>query len=743
MRDTPVALGRAYTGRAMHRGAEGRQAIVGAESAGDRGRRLTRRASLIFALLCSACSEDPVVGEATDLGARDESISFPVDDLAGSPDFADPCPEPNACGDCEPRCRSLGFGLPDFPPFPLQSDRAPDPREHDDTVAVDPNGYLVLGSAQPAPAAIWIANAADQGSGTISRLDSKTMREIGRYFTVTCSSLPGGSRAPCDGTKGCCAADDLPRYRARKSQQQEPPRQPVQLLGNRPSRTDAVATCCGLGGVTIVENRAPGGQASLTRIATDTPDCKDRNHDGVIQTSADVNADGQIQTDCNGDGVADDLAGVKAKPCTNGKAQEFYGLDDECVIATTNVGAANQEGRGAALDGPANVNSVAFDAWATTADGRAYRVDGVTMLITDEVTLAGGCHPDGLTIDASEFAWAPTVGGPLCVFDTRNTVNVGVVRDPDSGAIEASGLSQDRDQNIWIGDGATGDAFRYTPDRSNQFANATKGFWTHVTTPGKQGGATGGARGLSPDSRTPNAYFEWLATGNAIVEIPASTIKSRQLMFDQVVDGSAWPVVRFPGWTLRGLAVDRDQNVVAVGSAPSTVARVIVDQNGAMAPPDLVSPPMGQNVCRAGDRCPLTNAGQPDPQSEPAGSFAAWSCRAFCRPHASWQYIVSGCVAGGAGPGDTEWAAVHLLSSLPPFTRLLISVRSGATPTPDDSWSSWSEGPALAGGDESVPLPALLGGAHVPYLEVKFYFQSLDHNATPRLERFEVGWRCP
>src|SRR5439155_24599380 len=109
-------------------------------------------------------------------------------------------------------------------------------------------------------------------------------------YTITC----GASQAACDGKSGCCAADDLPSYQARKMGQPAPPRQAVQLIGNSPSRT-----AVDFNGDLWIANRAPGGQASITRLASDASCCPDRNHDGKLQTSSDVNGDGLIETDCN------------------------------------------------------------------------------------------------------------------------------------------------------------------------------------------------------------------------------------------------------------------------------------------------------------------------------------------------------------------------------------------------------------------------------------------------------------
>jgi cysteine-rich repeat protein len=96
-------------------------------------------------------------------------------------------------------------------------------------IIIDPNTAV----SKVTKPVIWIANS---GEGTISKIDTQTLQEIGRYCTA-----PG------------CKSD--------------------------PSRTTV-----GLSGDAVVANRAKTGTPSAARIATDEINCIDRNGNGVIDT---------------------------------------------------------------------------------------------------------------------------------------------------------------------------------------------------------------------------------------------------------------------------------------------------------------------------------------------------------------------------------------------------------------------------------------------------------------------------
>ncbi|MSP59239.1 MAG: hypothetical protein EXR72_02675 [Myxococcales bacterium] len=390
------------------------------------------------------------------------------DDLAQPP----PCDEPNPCGDCEPGCKVFGLGPARGKPFPLEADQGP--RAYNEGAVRNLAGDLQIPpNACYSYEIAFIANADDWGRGTVSKFNYRSQRELARYFTVTCGSLPSGSTQPCDGQSGCCAIDDQPRFLARGLKQPEPPRQPVQLAGTSPSRTSI-----DFNGMAWVANRAPGSQASVTKFASHPFACVDRNADKKLDTSSDVDGDGLIATDCNGDGQPDDIASVKAKPCKNGKAQEFFGLDDECVILTVNVGDPKGEPRGLAL-GPGPVDFGPSDPWlAQPGNGKLLRIDGATGRLKSEEKLADGCHPHEVVVDRSDVLWAATDGGgPLCFFDIRKSAG-GQARAPKGGSVKPGSIALDRDQNVWIAgmagiDGPT--AWRYTPDRSKGSRSATGG----------------------------------------------------------------------------------------------------------------------------------------------------------------------------------------------------------------------------------------------------------------------------
>jgi cysteine-rich repeat protein len=105
-------------------------------------------------------------------------------------------------------------------------------------VKVDPNGNIIIDPdtaiTKKTQNIIWIANSAE---GTVSKIDTKTTKEVGRYC-----SAPG------------CKAD--------------------------PSRTTV-----GLSGDVVVANRGGG---SAARIAGDITGCVDRNGNGVIDTNTGV-----------------------------------------------------------------------------------------------------------------------------------------------------------------------------------------------------------------------------------------------------------------------------------------------------------------------------------------------------------------------------------------------------------------------------------------------------------------------
>ena len=684
-------------------------------------------AALGASLLLGGCSVDGLSTSAAppDASPGDMSVALGFPDMAVTPPPPDPC----ADNPGDPGQHRVAFGPPDAG-FALQSDVTPDPLENDNGLVRDlATGYLRIESFHSVFNFVWVPNADDNGgAGTVSKLDSKTVREVARYPSVTCYSLPTGSTAGCDGNKGCCSKDDAARFDARVHKLVEPGHLQVQQGSNHPSRTSV-----DFNGDLFVANQAPGGQGSVTKIANDPSECVDRNHDGKIETSGDQDKNGLIETDCNGDGLFDDIASVLATPCTNHLAQEYYGIDDECVLWTTNVFGAGARVRALALAAGANDANVS-DAWAgAQTTGAFVRVDGASGLMKDSAQLPPECTahsgPFGATVDAQGIAWVPEEGaGKLCFFDTKKVANVGSVRDPNWGTMQGWGVTLDRDQNVWMGGGVA----RYTPDRSNGFKNQGNGWWTQIT----------GARGLgiTADSRNAKDYFVWScdAGGGSVLQIPASTLKVKKM--DQMVAPGGWSTVTMP---CSGVTADADQNLWGFSSTLST--RALVDRKGAITQPVVNGAPMGNNRCPAGDSC--QNLGG-DVYSDNTG-FGIHTGGG--RPQAVYSMLIPGCSDGRGGQGPTEWGNLAWDADVPVNTTLIVLAKSGAVPALNDP--SWMANPFTSDATASpVCLQTALtpnvtrdggAGAADGWLYVEFVLKTGVLDASPLLKSFEVTYRCP
>ena len=638
----------------------------------------------------------------------------------------------NPCSGFDPSCTIVSFGPGAGKTFPLPGDQPADPSVESDGVGRDGNGWLGLDHSRASFDFLWLANTSDWGRGTVSKLSTKSLQEVARYPSVTCHSLKTGSKAACDGQAGCCAIDSHAQYQRRLGGQPSGAAQKVQLSDNDPSRT-----AVDFNGDVWVANRAFSGQSSVTKIANDPRDCTDRNGNGRVDTSRDVNHDGVIQTDCNGDNLPDDLDSVKGRPCGNGQPQEYFGLDDECVLFTTNFNAPQQYGRPLSL-GPGASDFGPSDAWAGGfQDGEFFRIDGQSGQIKASAKLPGGCRPYGLAVDATAIAWAPPLGsgGPLCYFNARNPAEVGTVRNPNSGAANGYGISLDRDQNVWLGGWTTSNVYRYTPDRKNGFAGLGKGYWTVIQRPGEGAGARGNRRGIAVDNRSANTFFAWVATDSGFITRLEASSLALPAGQDRTVDGSGWPALKVAGSNTIGVGVDRDQNVWGVSLSGTVATRIQVDQNGQMTPPDLKSAAKQGERCPAGDRCAYQDNGRSEPSPYTYSDFTGFGLRNFTRPKGSWSYLVKGC----ENAKETKWLKVIWDGEVPPNTSLTVRARAGKA---RDLLGPWST-------DFAVSLADLVAGEPLGptqrelYLQVEVDFATTAKDVTPKLKRLDVLYECP
>ena len=275
------------------------------------------------------------------------------------------------CGDCTPGCDQVVVG--DGTPFPFPGDPLPPNVQSIDVdgVGLDPSGDLVLDAQNIEFHFLWVANA---GEGTVSKLDTRTGREVARYASVAHAAL-----VDVMGVGGA----DVPAWGGANS----PSRTAVDFYGN-----------------VWVGNRAPydaaypaGLQPTATKIYNSTSDCVDRNGNGVIDTSNDASGDGRI-----------DLA----------DPAEFFAEADECIAFTVIVGARND-----AVD-EYGVRAVAIDrgidpgepgnAWVGLFSEQAfYQLSGRDGTLVRRVPATGNFQsevgapvsPYGAAIDGNGMLW--------------------------------------------------------------------------------------------------------------------------------------------------------------------------------------------------------------------------------------------------------------------------------------------------------------------------------------------------
>jgi len=597
----------------------------------------------------------------------------------------------NRCGNNNPNCRAIDIG---DTTFPMPDD--PDPNAEADGVGLDPNGDIILDETNVNFNYMWIANTNDLGIGTVSKIDTESVTETARYFSVTCFGNPSYEQGACEAVPNSGVSLT------------------VQQSNNAPSRT-----AVDFNFDVWVANRAFGGQASVTKIANTLDDCVDRNGDGVINTSRDIDADGHITIDCNGDGVPDSIDTV----CTNGLTEpEFLGWDDECVLMTVNYAGTNELGRSVCLDGGDIYEGGSGNPWVGTnargGNNRFFQFDGDTGEHQQTVDLPAGHEPYGCTVDSQGVLWTVSQGGGnqgrLVYFSTTDPDTfMGQILQPGLGGDQFYGIAMDSEDNIWAGGWGSQDVYRYRPDRSGGFATLGGGVWTRVQT--SQTGATANTRGIAADTRG----YIWVASNNGcIIRIPQSIGDGLQPPTSVTWYGPSANGSCTLGGSTIGAGVDFSGNVWGISYSASTATRLDVDQNGTPT----------------GDSQNLTVGANPYTYSD----FTGFGLRNFTRPRGHYRYKIPGC-----GPDkDTHWLFVEWSSTEPTGTRIEMRFRTGEDASTLGSWyGSWDTSPA----DLSEPPPngtEALAPNPADYAQVEFELVSENKENTPILHDFAVIWEC-
>jgi len=284
---------------------------------------------------------------------------------------------------------------------------------------------------------VWVPNSID---GTISKIDSFTQVEVGRYNV------------------GLSAASD-------------PSRTSVDLAGNM-----------------FVGNRFDG---SVTKIAGHPEYCVDRNGDSIIQTS--TGPTDVLPRDV--DGRSTDECVVWTRVFDGTDLQSPYACGGIRGVAATPETGANFEYTGHLMLGCHLGDPFSYRLNGNTGD--IMQVFSMTSADTEI------CRPYGYVLDKYGRNWVscryipewitPTNGG-LAWFDT-NDVTGQIHYAPDipayGGAGGFYGIAIDKDDNIWITSFTDGFVHRYTPDDS---IFADQGTWTSL-----QVSTAHGFRGIAAD----------------------------------------------------------------------------------------------------------------------------------------------------------------------------------------------------------------------------------------------------
>ena len=614
----------------------------------------------------------------------------------GQTDEGDVC-QSSGCG---PSCTMVGSGTP----FPVDPTKDPSVQQANG-VKLDSNGDLILGQSNVSFNFLWIANTYDvQGSnctsgvgspycrGSVSKVDTKTLKEVARYYSFTCKSSPGST--------GCLDVNGNAI---------------VQDHVHTPSRTAVDFNM----DVWVANRSVHGGQPSATKIAADPSDCIDRNNNNKIDTSMDQDGDGKINIDCNGDGLPDSLSTVCTGTLAN-KTPEFLGDDDECVLFTTNYGDKDDIGRSVCLDAGKSIIG-ASNAWVGTFNredtgkgvNRFYKIDGYTGKIETTVDLPSGHHSYGCMADAHNTVWSTDIFGSLAFFKTVSPYSVGpkLVAPwvPKAGATyHHYGISINADQHVWLGGYDAYWVLRYKPDRTS-FDSLSKGTWTRVDLP-----VGFLSRGIAADLR--GKVWVAIQDGGYILRVEQSLPDGIHSMTGAQLNKDYW---KLTADTVIGAGVDFSGNIWGVGQKNDTASRLDVDANG-----NVKSPPTGETNNVTIGRMPYTYS-----------DFTGYGLVNFVRPKGVWGYLHKPCPSSI----KAQWKNVTWKATTPPGTVVTLRVRSGDSVASMGSWSqAFTVSPADIGPGAAgaiTPNPAYL-------LEVEFALSSADKNISPTLHDYGIGYLC-
>ncbi len=568
-------------------------------------------------------------------------------------------------------------GRPDggFPP-----DAGTGPLTGGDNVQVDPEGNIVLGGGRTELAFAWIAN---NDQNTVSKYDTRTGKEVGRYHTA----IPIDGRPKPDGTIGY-------------------PNGLRGNEGNNPSRT-----AVDLYGDVWVANRAASTQGSVTKIFNSKQFCTDRNRNGTIDTSEDRNNDGAISTN---------PADREMIFPTNWDDPNQY---DECIAFSTPVGPpGNGTIKARAMAISAGFEGSPGDIWVGVHnENSVVKLDPFTgqqvpVNAAGQMRIVLPFGPYGAAIDSQQRLWVVSSGltpARLALIDTNTgTLVRGDIVPPNTSG--AYGVAVDGQDRVWVAGWSAGaKAFRYTHPRGT---GSTLGTWqefdftnarSQINTQIRRG------RGIAADDQG----FIWMSS-----DLNSNNATAAQLI---AFNGDTGAIKRFnyPG-------VGMVDFIDATDSASAQSIGVGLDTDGHA----WVNNRSGNAMRIHRETGEILRTARQGAGLYTYSDFTGYQLRNFTAPLGSFrQTFSSPCGA------DTVWRYLTWDAEIPPRT----SIQAFVTVSNDQNELT---NPLLKKGPFTTS-PADLRTAGVPkgtYLRVEFVLRSEDRQSqlSPKLKSFDVNYEC-
>lgn len=535
-----------------------------------------------------------------------------------------------------------------------------------DGVKLDPNGFVVLNQGSADFYFMWIANDA---RGWVSKYDTRTGKEVGRYWSVIPKDCANSAGPPCAGGQV---------HGMRADASWHPSRTAIDLFGDM-----------------YVANRGLNGQqGSVSKIANDRASCIDRNGNGTIETSRDINGDGEISTN-----AAD---GEMIVPSDYANPNTY----DECVLWTKPLGAANAtDVAGRALAISAGIEGSAGDVWAGIYfERRMYKLSSVTGELQPVrpggppyVQLAFG--PYGAIVDRLQRLWVVYPGqSRLALIDTTSGT---LVSDTISNypECEAYGIGIDGKNRVWLPGWTTG-AYACRYDHST-------GTWTKFD---------------FTAARSPSGTaFEW---GRGIA------VDAQGRVFMSGYGSGSAQLIRFDAETGAIIPFGTAQFVEMTSSAPATTGSIGVGL-------DADGEPWVNNASGNATRVDNATGAVTRTPQQPAGlytysDFTGYQLRNFTAPRGTYRKDFEACAT------DNVWRTLTWDALTPANTSLQVYVKSANTLAELNSTTLVRYGPFT-----TSPVDLVFAGVPASrFLRVEFVLRSVDGMTSPVLRGFNVNWQC-